>query len=267
MTSNSHTDAGTLMSRYQLIRRLELLRNIMSYMLRFIILSFILTISSASFSQDTISLSVYPKTQGTLRIVSKDDTNGLIIGRVLKVVASTKPSNTVSLYPADTKPKSPGIYTDIPAKSPVWQTIGSNKAVWKLSKSDVGWEKQHSIITLASNVPIPTGWQQIAETESVNASARSTSSTKPPAKSVNGWLSVVLRGLDRLVQSKGNDVFVQLCVDGRARAISNNLTSPISWDTKELPDGCYVVELRVYTNGANFLLFISPQVLCIRNDL
>lgn len=193
--------------------------------------------------------------------------DGYIIGRVKAVVASKKAVNDIMIYPAETKPKLPGIYTDIPASSAVWSYIGSSQAKWKLVHVPEDWEKQYSRIKISCALPPPSGWQKLIEDESIVASIRSTAHVKPTDKRINGRLSIVMRGLERLIQVKGKDLFVQLYVDGRSVGISNNLTSSLTWDSRNMPDGCYLVELRAYTNGVSQLLFVSTQVVCVLNSL
>ncbi len=192
---------------------------------------------------------------------------GIIVGRVRAVIASKGASGDVMVYPSETKSKSPGIYTDIPAASPLWKQIGDAGTKWRLPKAIEGWEKANEIITLYGT-PSPTSEIiATADLESVSAQKRSTAASTKGTKQISGRLSVILRGYERLVQAKGKDLFMQLCVDGRMVSTSNNLTSPLVWSSDNLPDGCYLVEVRAYTDGMNRLLFTSTQTVCVRNEL
>ncbi len=193
--------------------------------------------------------------------------SGIIVGRIRAIVASKSTSADVSIYPFEAKPKSAGIYTDIPEASPLWEQIGDRRTKWHFQKPIEGWEKSNEILTLwatpSSSLEIITS----AEQESIAAVKRSIILGKPGVKYVNGRISVVLRGLERLVQAKGKNLFMQLCIDGRMVSTSNNLTSPLVWSSENLPDGCYLLEIRAYTDGMNNLLFTSSQTICVRNEL
>lgn len=247
--------------------RIDLRNRYYNHHLIYAFISLFILLTLPSWSADMPMLSIYPKIQGTIRVVIPSIPDGIIIGRVVSIIASKKGSGEVSLYPAELKGKTPGIYTDIPTSSPIWDEIGDGHTKWRLQKPVDGWEQLNVVINFVSTTP-PTGeLLRLADFESIAASKRSVISAKPNTKRINGRLSVVLRGLERLVQSKGSDLFVQLCVDGRAVSVTNNLTSPLIWSSTSLPDGCYLVEIKAYTNGINQLLFNSTQLICVLNDL
>ncbi|MHB1460176.1 MAG: hypothetical protein ACYC1M_02710 [Armatimonadota bacterium] len=192
---------------------------------------------------------------------------GIIVGRITTIIPSKSTSVDITIYPFEAKPKTAGIYTDIPEASPLWEQIGDRRTKWRFQKAIEGWDKSNDILTLWATPALTSEIITAAEQESIAAVKRSITLVKPGVKHVNGQISVVLRGLERLVQAKGKNLFMQLCIDGRMVSTSNNLTSPLVWSSDNLPDGCYLVEIRAYTDGMNRLLFTSSQTICVRNEL
>ena len=224
-------------------------------------------LSSVAQSASAPYLSIYPKPGGTIRVVDSTRLDSIIVGRVRAIIAAKGTTLDVMLFPSETKPKSAGIYTDIPTASPLWKQIGDPGTKWRLQKGFEGWANNSEIITL-NGTPSPSSEIiATADLESISAQKRSTAVIAKGAKQISGRLSVILRGYERLVQAKGKDLFMQLCVDGRMVSTSNNLTSPLVWSSDNLPDGCYLVEIRAYTDGMNRLLFASTQTVCVRNEL